>query len=134
LLSIDHWGRDLGAYYWLVSGPYSAPTYTSWWCEKPSFGSSQHKLSFLRIHCWCLLFWVCNSKLLNIFLLDAKAQKREQQREWYVTSVDAINAKRRERYAHKKASEAATLQTNDCKLLNRTFVYRSTWSIIYFVV
>jgi hypothetical protein len=26
LLSIDHWGIDLGAFYWLVSGPYSAPT------------------------------------------------------------------------------------------------------------
>jgi hypothetical protein len=26
LLSIDHRGIDLGAYYWLVSGPHSAPT------------------------------------------------------------------------------------------------------------
>jgi hypothetical protein len=26
LLSIDHRGIDLGAIYWLVSGPYSAPT------------------------------------------------------------------------------------------------------------
>jgi hypothetical protein len=29
LLSIDHWGIDHGAYYWLVSGPYSAPTIRS---------------------------------------------------------------------------------------------------------
>jgi hypothetical protein len=27
LLSIDHWGIDLGVIYWLVSGPYSAPTH-----------------------------------------------------------------------------------------------------------
>jgi hypothetical protein len=26
LLSIDHRGIDLGVIYWLVSGPYSAPT------------------------------------------------------------------------------------------------------------
>jgi hypothetical protein len=49
-------------------------------------------------------------------LLDVDAQKREQRRQLYAESKDAINAKKRERYTQKKASEAANLQTNNGKL------------------
>jgi hypothetical protein len=33
LLSIDHQGIDLGVIYWLVSGPYSAPTQSARYLE-----------------------------------------------------------------------------------------------------
>jgi hypothetical protein len=56
--------------------------------------------------------------LLVIYLLNAGAQKREQRRQLYVASKDAINARRREIYAQKKASAAATLQTNNGSVLS----------------
>jgi hypothetical protein len=51
-------------------------------------------------------------------LLDASARKREQRRQLYATSKDAINARRRQIYAQKKAFAVATLQTNNGSVLS----------------
>jgi hypothetical protein len=61
--------------------------------------------------------FIISTNLLENFLLDVDAQKRKQRRQLYAASKDVINARRRERYAQKKASEVATLQTNNRSVL-----------------
>jgi hypothetical protein len=48
--------------------------------------------------------FIISTNLLENFLLDVDAQKRKQRRQLYAASKDVINARRRERYAQKKAS------------------------------
>jgi hypothetical protein len=62
--------------------------------------------------------FIISTDLLVIYLLDVGAQKREQRHQLYAASKDAINAKRREKYAQKKASKATTLQTNNGSVLS----------------
>jgi hypothetical protein len=62
--------------------------------------------------------FIISTDLLASYLLDAGAQKREQRRQLYAASKDAINAKRREIYSQKKASKEATLQTNNGSVLS----------------
>jgi hypothetical protein len=62
--------------------------------------------------------FIISTDLLVIYLLDAGARNREQRCQLYATSKDAINARRREIYAQKKASAAATLQTNNGSVLS----------------
>jgi hypothetical protein len=56
--------------------------------------------------------------LLEIFFLDADAQRREQHHQLYAASKDIINVRRREICAQKNASEAATFQTNNGSVLS----------------
>jgi hypothetical protein len=46
--------------------------------------------------------FIISTDLLIIYLLDAGARKREQRRQLYAASKDAINARRREIYAQKR--------------------------------
>jgi hypothetical protein len=62
--------------------------------------------------------FIISTDLLIIYLLDASARKREQRRQLYAASKDAINARRREISAQKKASAVATLQTNNGSVLS----------------
>jgi hypothetical protein len=62
--------------------------------------------------------FIISIDLLVIYLLNVGAQKREQRRQLYATSKDAINATRREIYTQKKASAATTLQTNNGSVLS----------------
>jgi hypothetical protein len=50
LLSIDHWGIDLGVIYWLVSGPYSAPTSSMSHVMPPQLRSGRHMGSMCPCH------------------------------------------------------------------------------------
>jgi uncharacterized membrane protein len=77
-----------------------------------------HSIFYGSIVQECFFVFIISTDLLVIYLLDADAHKREQHRQLYAASKDAINAKRRERYAQKKASEAATLQTNNGYVLS----------------
>jgi hypothetical protein len=61
----------------------------------------------------CFFLFIISIDLLAIYLLDVGARKREQRRHLYAASKDAINTRRREMYAQKKAFTAATLQTNN---------------------
>jgi hypothetical protein len=56
---------------------------------------------------------IISTDVLIVYLLDAGAQKREKRRQLHVASKDTINARRREIYTQKKASTAASVQTNN---------------------